>query len=903
MLSEEKYNRFLEQIEKIDNKSSIQVVTESIKFLLKELLFKAEEVTQEQKQELEKMYNVLEKIKAETDKLYKFYEENSEKIDELYKISREEQITFNNPYYSYGILDDLYISPSERIYKLLKNLSNLKDIFLIKILNNSDDSPFLKLYEKVNSKKSIDEKIWTLKEELRNFKYFVKEIEDLILSYKELVDDIDYEVRSYIVNIKEAYLDEIDYIFWSEKTWNVRFLFKNSELLTELFDTLFNKTPKNFVSGLNFKEDILKIFSDKKFSFLEQDKIVSKQKYLLLKDTYSLLEKISNKYKKLIDNIDEIYKKKVEENIFDFSLEKEDKDTWYKINPIFTYWKKEFIEKLDNLKEFEKLDVGVHHSEVGNEQLLVIKKKYFSILYSIYEDVQNAEIDLNEIQDEKYNNFRKEKFLEILEDYFKIKFKQVKWKEKEELQEKIQAFIQESWQLFDEDSYFFSEKFNKKIYHLIKLVQDYKKLQNKEKFEKIKEKNKKNKQEKDFTYHYIIESWWEFWWISWFKKKKVTKPAKVFWKTIEEIIKRVKEIANTNKYENIDKLFPWRKSTLEWNFIVLWPWWWWKTALLNWLSYDKDIITIEVNKSDILSTWYGQTEKNIDRLWTKAKQLYEQTWKDVFLFFDEFDNYFRWTWLAGNGWPDLQKEFQTRLDGLNDFYWVHIIALSNVPHKIPLDIYRRMERTYVLDELTFREKIDMFYSRLEYLPVDTSIEDFFDHLKNKIPDKFWTLRKLINSGFYVDLITKYVNTWRFEILEKLRNQDNDILLDEFAKTLWFKTSEDKQFFKNIYLSTPKIFYQITEKIFLNYINSINSKKLKKLDTKIWRYKKICKEKYVKAVLDTVWKKITLNDFKKATFEVFKNSSVMSEIRWNMKFYELTDEMLKAISSNAFDDIT
>jgi hypothetical protein len=108
-------------------------------------------------------------------------------------------------------------------------------------------------------------------------------------------------------------------IFTTTKTDNVRFLFKNSEVLTELFENFFDLTPNKYEFSDNFKLDIIKIFSDSKFDLIQNDIVFQGENSDLLNKTYFLLEEISKEYKSIIDTIDQIYKQKIEKKVFDFS--------------------------------------------------------------------------------------------------------------------------------------------------------------------------------------------------------------------------------------------------------------------------------------------------------------------------------------------------------------------------------------------------------------------------------------------------------------------------------------------------------------------------------------------------------------------------------------------------------
>ena len=67
-------------------------------------------------------------------------------------------------------MDDVYINFSNTVQRILKNLVNLKNIFLLHNLNNSQNSIFCLLSKKIEEKKDIEKKIEVLKAEIEDFK-------------------------------------------------------------------------------------------------------------------------------------------------------------------------------------------------------------------------------------------------------------------------------------------------------------------------------------------------------------------------------------------------------------------------------------------------------------------------------------------------------------------------------------------------------------------------------------------------------------------------------------------------------------------------------------------------------------------------------------------------------------
>lgn len=162
--------------------------------------------------------------------------------------------------------------------------------------------------------------------------------------------------------------------------------------------------------------------------------------------------------------------------------------------------------------------------------------------------------------------------------------------------------------------------------------------------------------------------------------------------------------------------------------IVLGPWGTGKTALIRELASDPDIITVEVSLGKVTSQWLGVLEKNIRNIFEYAQQKHEETGKMVYLLCDEFDTLFQVSNSSGGSQRvAVQKEIQQALDGVTSYHGVRLIGLSNVPHKIPIDIYRRAE-TVITQPITLDDKTSLIYSRFDQFPCDDDVARFLSHL-------------------------------------------------------------------------------------------------------------------------------------------------------------------------------
>lgn len=144
------------------------------------------------------------------------------------------------------------------------------------------------------------------------------------------------------------------------------------------------------------------------------------------------------------------------------------------------------------------------------------------------------------------------------------------------------------------------------------------------------------------------------------------------------------------------------------NLLAIGPYGCGKTEIGRAIAGDQRFIGAEVAVSNLLTAWFGEFEKNVDRVWDAASELRKASGdsKLVFLLMDEFDSWFGNT----NGhWVDrtysrVQKTLQMKLDGVVDYEGVIVVGFTNEPKNIPLAIYRRFKFVEVVGELEADER-------------------------------------------------------------------------------------------------------------------------------------------------------------------------------------------------------
>jgi SpoVK/Ycf46/Vps4 family AAA+-type ATPase len=166
------------------------------------------------------------------------------------------------------------------------------------------------------------------------------------------------------------------------------------------------------------------------------------------------------------------------------------------------------------------------------------------------------------------------------------------------------------------------------------------------------------------------------------------------------------------------------RGKIKSNMIAIGPYGCGKTEIARAIAADPRFIGAEVSVTDALTAYFGEFEKNVDRVWEAAATLRRDSGdnKLVFMLMDEFDAWFN----KSNGhWVDqtytrVQKALQMKLDGVTDYPGIVTVGFTNEPARIPLALLRRFKYVDIVGELEPDERVQLLKQFLTRgLPLST----------------------------------------------------------------------------------------------------------------------------------------------------------------------------------------
>lgn len=233
----------------------------------------------------------------------------------------------------------------------------------------------------------------------------------------------------------------------------------------------------------------------------------------------------------------------------------------------------------------------------------------------------------------------------------------------------------------------------------------------------------------------------------------------VYGKSFDEMKTHLEDLADYSKYLHLyGATAP--RGKIKSNMIAIGPYGCGKTEIGRAIAGDKRFIGADVAVTDLLTCWFGEFEKNVDRVWDAAKELRRNSGdnKLVFLLMDEFDSWFGNT----NGhWVDrtyqrVQKAIQMKLDGVVDYEGIITVGFTNEPANVPLAIYRRFKYVDIVGELEKQERIDLLKHFLRAgLPMSSGF-------KNKHYQKWGSMM----DGATGDVIGKVADDIHYEFMRQ-----------------------------------------------------------------------------------------------------------------------------------------
>ena len=152
-----------------------------------------------------------------------------------------------------------------------------------------------------------------------------------------------------------------------------------------------------------------------------------------------------------------------------------------------------------------------------------------------------------------------------------------------------------------------------------------------------------------------------------------------------------------------------------------------KTLLASAVAYEVDAEFIEVSGADVMSKWLGEAEKNVAKLFARAREV-ASSGRPAIIFIDEVDSLLGTFNNEVGGEVRVRNQFLREMDGILDKtrrIQVYVIGATNKPWAIDPPFIRRFQKRILVPPPDFEARIGLFrlYTRDIRLADDVNFEE------------------------------------------------------------------------------------------------------------------------------------------------------------------------------------
>ncbi|BCU68495.1 ATPase AAA [Sulfolobales archaeon HS-7] len=136
-----------------------------------------------------------------------------------------------------------------------------------------------------------------------------------------------------------------------------------------------------------------------------------------------------------------------------------------------------------------------------------------------------------------------------------------------------------------------------------------------------------------------------------------------------------------------------------------------KTMIAAAVANEIDSEFMHIDAASVMSKWLGESEKNVSKVFVKARELSKQENKPVVVFIDELDA------LLGSfnneigGEARVRNQFLKEMDGLQDkseTFKVYVIGATNKPWKLDEAFIRRFQKRIYIGLPDREQRVELF---------------------------------------------------------------------------------------------------------------------------------------------------------------------------------------------------
>ncbi|BFI74208.1 cell division protein CdvC [Sulfurisphaera ohwakuensis] len=200
-----------------------------------------------------------------------------------------------------------------------------------------------------------------------------------------------------------------------------------------------------------------------------------------------------------------------------------------------------------------------------------------------------------------------------------------------------------------------------------------------------------------------------------------------------------------------------------------------KTMIAAAVASEIDSYFIQVDAASIMSKWLGEAEKNVAKIFTKAREISKREEKPVIIFIDELDALLGIYNSENGGEVRVRNQFLKEMDGLQDKsenYKVYVIGATNKPWRLDEPFLRRFQkRIYV--------RLPDFQQRLALLQYYTS--------KIKMENVDLTKVAEMTEGYTASDIKDIVQAAHIRVVKEMfinnLNEPRPVSMEDFIEVL------------------------------------------------------------------------------------------------------------------------
>ncbi|BAB66256.1 MULTISPECIES: cell division protein CdvC [Sulfurisphaera] len=200
-----------------------------------------------------------------------------------------------------------------------------------------------------------------------------------------------------------------------------------------------------------------------------------------------------------------------------------------------------------------------------------------------------------------------------------------------------------------------------------------------------------------------------------------------------------------------------------------------KTMIAAAVASEIDSYFIQVDAASIMSKWLGEAEKNVAKIFTKAREISKREEKPVIIFIDELDALLGIYNSENGGEVRVRNQFLKEMDGLQDKsenYKVYVIGATNKPWRLDEPFLRRFQkRIYV--------RLPDFQQRLALLQYYTSKIKMENVDLNKVAE--------MTEGYTASDIKDIVQAAHIRVVKEMfinnLNEPRPVSMEDFIEVL------------------------------------------------------------------------------------------------------------------------